>query len=117
MVEMINHICSEPLLHLPKINRAVVVKARLGIGNVEVVLEICGLSKGIEDCDALAIPLDPAPKAPVPDFDGCYRRRFRALCIDQELLVEAAFIVLTRYCEEGLPLGRMTRDLFADVCV
>lgn len=74
----------------------------MGIGHIEIELQTV-LTVITKYGDALGSTVDPAAKLTVPSLHLKDRRGVRALCVDQKLLIEGAFVVIAGGAEKARP--------------
>ena len=74
----------------------------MGIRHIEIELQAVP-SIVTEYGDALSPAIDPAAKLPVPALHLQNRRSVRTLGVDEDLLIERAFVVVTGRAEKARP--------------
>ena len=89
-------------LHGPNRDRTG-AQVRAGILYIEIVFQPSFAVGIIEHSDAGRTTVDPTAKAPVPVFQFQNCGGIGALCVDQDLLIEGAFVVVTRSTEKSGP--------------
>ena len=75
----------------------------MGVRDVKVVLQPPFSTGFVNDRNAGSSRVDPPAKPPVPLFQLQHRRGVRPLGIDQDLLVERAFIVIAGRAQKARP--------------
>lgn len=75
----------------------------MGVRDVKVVLQPPFAVSFVHDGNAGSTGVDPPAKLPVPLFQLQHRRGVRTLGIDQDLLVERAFIVIAGRAQKARP--------------
>ena len=75
----------------------------MGVRDVKVVLQPPFSTGFVNDRNAGSSRVDPPAKPPVPFFQLQHRRGVRPLGIDQDLLVERAFIVIAGRAQKVRP--------------
>ena len=75
---------------------------RMGIGHIEIEFQAV-LPVITKYGNALGSTIDPAAKLTVPSLHLKDRRGVRALCVDQNLIIEGAFVVIAGRAEKARP--------------
>ncbi|MDD4495552.1 MAG: hypothetical protein PHV32_14645 [Eubacteriales bacterium] len=110
----LNNLGFIPLLHLPKWNGAGKA-ASVSVGNIKVMFEpIIAVMFIVKDGNARCALVHPPPKLLVPFFDFKDSRCVRALGVNQNLLVKAAFIVAASGAHKRHPFCRVIRHSSED---
>ena len=88
-----------------------------GVLYIEIVFESAFSFGIIKNGDACCATVDPTPKAPVPVFQFQNCGGIGTLCVDQDLFIEGAFVVITRGTEKTRPALMAAGDFQKGVIV